>query len=86
MPGESHARGAWWATVHGVPKSWTRLKQLIMHTQTELGATHITLFNFNYLFEDFVQIESHSEEQRGHQHIWEGHNLVLNITIDPVGW
>ena len=21
-------RGAWWATVHGVTKSWTRLKQL----------------------------------------------------------
>ena len=25
-------RGAWWATVHGVAKSWTRLKQLSMHT------------------------------------------------------
>ena len=24
-------RGAWWATVHGVTKSWTRLKQLSMH-------------------------------------------------------
>ena len=24
-------RGAWWATVHGVPKSWTRLEQLSMH-------------------------------------------------------
>ena len=24
-------RGAWWATVHGVAKSWTRLKQLSMH-------------------------------------------------------
>ena len=24
-------RGAWWATVHGVTKSWTRLKQLCMH-------------------------------------------------------
>ena len=23
-------RGAWWATVHGVTKSWTRLKQLNM--------------------------------------------------------
>ena len=21
-------RGAWWATVHGVPKSWTQLKRL----------------------------------------------------------
>ena len=25
-------RGAWWATVHRVAKSWTRLKQLSMHT------------------------------------------------------
>ena len=25
-------RGTWWATVHGVAKSWTRLKQLSMHT------------------------------------------------------
>ena len=24
-------RGAWWATVHGVTKSQTRLKRLIMH-------------------------------------------------------
>ena len=25
-------RGAWWATVHGVAKSWTRLKRLSTHT------------------------------------------------------
>ena len=25
-------RGAWWATVHGVAKSWTWLKRLSMHT------------------------------------------------------
>ena len=24
-------RGAWWAAVHGVEQSWTRLKQLGMH-------------------------------------------------------
>ena len=27
-------RGAWWSTVHGVAKSWTRLKQLSAHTHT----------------------------------------------------
>ena len=27
-------RGAWWATVHRVTKSWTRLKQLSMHVHT----------------------------------------------------
>ena len=25
-------RGAWWATLHGVTKSWARLKQLSTHT------------------------------------------------------
>ena len=25
------AKGAWWATVHGVAQSWTRLKRLSMH-------------------------------------------------------
>ena len=25
LPGESHDGGAWWAAVHGVEKSWTRL-------------------------------------------------------------
>ena len=46
-PGEGHCsplqysclqnpmdRGAWWATVHRVTKSWTRLKQLSMHAHT----------------------------------------------------
>ena len=27
-------RGAWWSTVHGVAKSWTRLKQPSAHTHT----------------------------------------------------
>ena len=29
-------RGAWWATVHWVAKSPTRLKQLSMHTRAHL--------------------------------------------------
>ena len=29
LPGESMDRGAWWATVHGVARSWTWLKELI---------------------------------------------------------
>ena len=27
-------KGTWWATVHGVTKSWTGLKQLGMHTHS----------------------------------------------------
>ena len=30
-------RGAWWAVVHGVTKSWTRLKRLNMHAGVVLG-------------------------------------------------
>ena len=28
-------RGAWWATVHGVTKSWARLKRLSTHSNSE---------------------------------------------------
>ena len=28
-------RGAWWATIHGVAKSWTRLKRLSTHAQED---------------------------------------------------
>ena len=31
-------RGAWQVMVHGVPKSWTRLKRLSMHFQQRIGA------------------------------------------------
>ena len=30
-------RGAWWATVHRVAKSWTRLKLLSMHVGEQAG-------------------------------------------------
>jgi len=32
LPGKSMDRGIWKATVHGVAKSWTRLKGLSTHT------------------------------------------------------
>ena len=47
-PGEGHChplqysclenpmdRGAWWATVHGIAKSWTQQKRLSMHARTK---------------------------------------------------
>ena len=33
LPGESRDRGAWWATVHGVTESQTRLKWLSTHAR-----------------------------------------------------
>ena len=31
LPGESQGQGSWWATVHGVSKSQTRLKFMLIH-------------------------------------------------------
>ena len=38
LPGESHG-GAWLATVHGVTKSWTRLKRLSTHAPKSMLRT-----------------------------------------------
>ena len=35
-------RGAWWATVHGVTKSLTRLKQLSICAQRQINTFHMT--------------------------------------------
>ena len=45
LPGESHDRGAWWAMVHTVPKSRTRLKRL---STTQHGGN----LELNYIFKD----------------------------------
>ena len=37
-------REAWWATVHRVTKSWTRLKRLSMHTGIAASKAVIELF------------------------------------------
>ena len=34
-------RGAWWAAVHRVTKSWTRLKQRSTHRAQRLGWRHL---------------------------------------------
>ena len=31
-------RRAWWATIHGIAKSWTRLKRLNRHRRYRLGS------------------------------------------------
>ena len=44
LPGKSHGRGAWWATVHVVPKSQTRLGDFtftfLFHALEKEMATH----------------------------------------------
>ena len=38
----SRDRGTWWATVHGITKSWTRLEELSTHTHTrEINLTSL---------------------------------------------
>ena len=39
-------RGAWWATVHGVPQSWTRLKRLRMHVYIGEGNGNPLQYSF----------------------------------------
>ena len=43
-------RGAWWATVHRVVKSRTRLKQLSTHTQAQSSFPLSCHFSTNWLF------------------------------------
>ena len=40
LPGESMDRGACWATVHGVTKSWRWLMQLSTHALVVVGGDH----------------------------------------------
>ena len=39
-------RGAWWATVHGVAKSWTQMKQLNTHNTHESYSSSASLLTF----------------------------------------
>ena len=60
IPGEGHGnplqysylenpmdRGAWWATVHSITKSWTGLTQLSSHTSTTKQYNPNTQFRKN---------------------------------------
>ena len=54
-------RGAWWATDHGVTKSWTRLKQLNTHTvRWRWASLHMRIWHLSYfmssLFRSFAYI------------------------------
>ena len=49
-------RGAWRATVHGVAKSQTRLKQLSTYTHVYT----IKLLTFDFSFLKFKKIKKHS--------------------------
>ena len=47
LPGKSMDRGAWWAAVHGVAKSWTRLSDFtftsLFHALEKEMATHSSI-------------------------------------------
>ena len=43
LPGESQDRGAWWAAIFGVAKSWTRLKWLRGSKLKKEKGTNISL-------------------------------------------
>ena len=46
-------RGVWWATVHRVAKSWTRLKQVSTHTQV-FFFFFLTLHGILVFFIDYI--------------------------------
>ena len=50
---DSMDRGAWWAIVHGVAKSWTRLKQLSTHESVTSIIVMLSC-NFMLLFFTFI--------------------------------
>ena len=47
-------RGAWWATVHRVAKSWSQLKQLSTHTLLACTQVHAGLENRIQVFVCFL--------------------------------
>ena len=42
-------RGAWWATVHGVAKSWARLSDSHFHFHRSLMLCSVSMFFFQFL-------------------------------------
>ena len=52
LPGESQGQGAWWAAVHGVAQSWTRLKWLSSSSREEMHrkwSQNFQIFNIIYV-------------------------------------
>ena len=59
-------RGARWATVHGITKSWTRLSDYNTHTHTHTYFnTSISLLIFDYIFGQSFPILNMILEQAG---------------------
>ena len=42
-------RGAWWASVHGIAKSWTRLKRLSLRACNSVPASELNTLHGFYL-------------------------------------
>ena len=47
----SMGRGAWWATAHGVPKSWTELNVCYLVKQVNLERIHTVWLQFYGILE-----------------------------------
>ena len=81
-------RGARWATVHGVTKSWTRLKQLSIHEGTHTSDKEL----ISKIYKEFIQLNGRKinnwlKKQRGcwiyilqrHTNSQQIYKTVLNI-------
>ena len=51
-------RGAWWAKVHGVAKSWTQLKRLSMHACKHLvySLIYYIVYSLIYLYSKYGSV------------------------------
>ena len=54
-------RGAWWATVHGVAKSQTRLKQFSLHARPPSSRSGVTVVGCN---QQLKKKAGHTEKNR----------------------
>ena len=62
--------GAWWATVHGVTKSWTRLSDLTFKLRSRRGGSDAvcpeSLLDKNRHTQAVRQLQARDIEDRGH--------------------
>ena len=81
--------GAWWATVHGVTKSRTRLSEFTFtfhfHALEKEMATHASVpFFFFFAFDEILFSEKRQDSFQSVQHITKTRIFLKNQEISPL--
>ena len=74
-------RKAWRATVYGVTKSWTWLKELSMHVSKDALPWSLLQLVLLDVIEHWVQVESHPQSNKFHSYI-----ACRNTTLMLIRW